>query len=183
MTVDLRTAAWQIPGPQISQPPAPEVFLSPSTSLFQVHATNAARLEQADENIAAKVELLGHDDSKTDVLRLVYYWLDEEKNGRWLMVLDNAYDGRLFSSTSVAHRAEDTCEAASLDSFPPQCLDVWILVTSRDMVAAVNLMVTTRNSYLELFCGSAENQAHLIKSGEVGDLRRDGSASDAVITT
>ena len=217
---------------------------APQTWVFWVHASNAARFEQAYTNIAAKIELPGRDDPKADILRLVYNWLCDERNGRWLIILDNADDDRVFSSTSadsdgVAHRAE-----APLQSFLPQSSNGWILVTSRDLVAAVNLVGTRRNvfqvepmteedalmllktrvpvgeafeddaktlvqtleyiplavthaaaylavraqtitvcTYLQLFRESEENQAHLLSSQEARDMRRDGSVSDAVITT
>ena len=212
--------------------------------MFWVHASNAARFEQAYTNIAAKIELPGRDDPKADILRLVYNWLCDERNGRWLIILDNADDDRVFSSSSadsdgVAHGAK-----APLESFLPQSSNGWILVTSRDLVAAVNLVGTRRNvfqvepmteedalmllktrvpvgeafeddaktlvqtleyiplavthaaaylavraqtitvcTYLQLFRESEENQAHLLSSQEARDMRRDGSVSDAVITT
>lgn len=60
---------------------------APDIWVFWVHASNAARFEQAYRDIAAKVDLPGRDDPKTDILRLVCNWLCDEKNGRWLMNL------------------------------------------------------------------------------------------------
>jgi hypothetical protein len=36
------------------------------------------------------------DDPKADVLRLVRSWLCDKRNGRWLMVVDNADDTSIF---------------------------------------------------------------------------------------
>ncbi|OBT66186.1 hypothetical protein VE03_05134 [Pseudogymnoascus sp. 23342-1-I1] len=222
---------------------------APQTWVFWVHASDAARFKLAYRNIAAKVELPGWDNPKADILHLVKNWLCDERNGRWLIILDNADDDRVFSSTSansggIAHGVEAPCETAPLESFLPQSLNGWILVTSRDLVAAVNLIGTRHNAiqvapmaeedalmlletrisvtkafeddaktlvqtleyiplaithaaaylavraetitvstYLELFRESEENQAHLLSSREARDMRRDGSVSDAVITT
>jgi hypothetical protein len=79
----------------------------------------------------------------------VYNWLCDERNGRWLIILDNADDDRVFStsadSDSIAHGSEAPREAAPLESFLPQSSNGWILVTSRDLVAAVSLVGTRRN--------------------------------------
>ncbi|KAF2677679.1 hypothetical protein K458DRAFT_395748 [Lentithecium fluviatile CBS 122367] len=118
--------------------------------VFWVHASNAARFEQAYRNIAAKVELPSRDDPEANILRLVHNWLCDERNGRWLMVVDNADDHQVFHSPyvelgGVAQGAEPIREAAPLVSFLPQTAHGWILVTSRDLVTAMNLVGTRRN--------------------------------------
>ena len=102
-------------------------------------------------DIATKIELPGRDDPNADILRLVYNWLCDERNGRWLIILDNADDDQVFHSTSadaggVAHGTESLHEAPPLASFVPQSSNGWVLVTSRNLVAAVNL-VGTRNVF------------------------------------
>jgi tetratricopeptide (TPR) repeat protein len=116
--------------------------------VFWVHASNAARFKQAYCEIAAQVELPGRDDPKTDILRAVHSWLCDESNGRWLMVVDNADDDRVFASASAVDDSSSAAQgadpgkeaAAPLASFLPQAASGWILVTSRDLVAAVNLV-------------------------------------------
>jgi len=110
-----------------------------------VHASNAARFKQAYRDIATKVDLPGRDDPKVDILRLVYDWLCDERNGRWLMVVDNADDDRVLSSPgtepgSIAHASEHLGEATSLASFLPQARSGWLLVTSRNLLTALNLV-------------------------------------------
>jgi tetratricopeptide (TPR) repeat protein len=110
-----------------------------------VHASNAARFKQAYRDIATKVDLPGRDDPKVDILRLVYNWLCDERNGRWLMVVDNADDDRVLSSPGtepggVAHASEHLGEATSLASFLPQARSGWLLVTSRNLLTALNLV-------------------------------------------
>ncbi|OCK73870.1 hypothetical protein K432DRAFT_220962, partial [Lepidopterella palustris CBS 459.81] len=109
---------------------------APQTWVFWVHASNATRFKQAYRDIATKVELPGRDDPKADIVQLTYNWLCDERNGRWLMVLDNADDDRVFASPN---------EATPLASFLPQTHNGWILITSRDLVAAINLVGTKHN--------------------------------------
>lgn len=66
-------------------------------------------------------------------------WLCDERNGRWLLIVDNADDDGVFTSTSVsangdldsvAHGSNPAQEAAApLASFLPQAANGWVLVT------------------------------------------------------
>ena len=118
--------------------------------MFWIHASNTARFKQAYRDIAIKARLPGHDDLKADILRLVYHWLCDERNGQWLIVLDNADDDRVLLSPSadldgVAQGNKLSSEARPLKSFLPQSPNGWILITSRNLVAAVNLVGIKHN--------------------------------------
>ncbi|KAM0267022.1 hypothetical protein ACHAQH_010124, partial [Verticillium albo-atrum] len=71
---------------------------SPDTSIFWVHAGTAQRFEDAYRTIEERRGLPGCRDPEMDVLRLVHGGLYERRIGRWLMVLDNADDVRVFST-------------------------------------------------------------------------------------
>ena len=58
--------------------------------------SNAARFEQGYREIAGKVKLPRRDDPRANVLQLVSEWLSDERNGPWLMILDNANDDDIF---------------------------------------------------------------------------------------
>src|SRR4051794_36389173 len=76
------------------------------TSVFWIHASNAARFEQGYREIANEVELPARDDPRSDILRLVSEWLSDEQNGRWLIILDNADDDNvLFGLNEVAEQS------------------------------------------------------------------------------
>ena len=99
-------------------------------------------------NIASLLELPGRDDPKVDILHLVRQWLCDERNGRWLLILDNADDYSALSSTNEeADSLGYGVDAAvpPLDTFIPQSANGWILVTSRDRLAAQNLVFETAN--------------------------------------
>ena len=73
--------------------------------MFWLHASNAARLEQGYQQIAAVAEIPGRDDPKTNTLQLVYQRLCDPRNDRWLMVLDNA-DVDVSSSVGMSPMSE-----------------------------------------------------------------------------
>jgi tetratricopeptide (TPR) repeat protein len=117
---------------------------APYMWVFWVHASTTARFEQAYGDIADKVGLQGREDPKTNILQLVHNWLRDEMNGRWLMIVDNADDDQVFASphannnSNGAHSAQRA--VVSLAKFLPQASNGWILVTSRDLAAAMNLV-------------------------------------------
>jgi hypothetical protein len=65
--------------------------------VFWAHASNTARLEQSYREIAEHVKVRGRKDPQADVFKLVHDWLRNEKNGPWLLVLDNADDAAVLS--------------------------------------------------------------------------------------
>ncbi|KAH9859264.1 hypothetical protein J1614_012212 [Plenodomus biglobosus] len=70
---------------------------SPETWVFWAHASNTARLKQSFREIADQVKVRGRKDAQADVFMLVHDWLRDEKNGRWLLVLDNADHATVLS--------------------------------------------------------------------------------------
>jgi hypothetical protein len=65
--------------------------------VFWAHASNPARLEQSFREIADHVKIRGRKNAQADVFKLVHNWLRNEKNGQWLLVLDNANDAGVLS--------------------------------------------------------------------------------------
>ncbi|KAJ4329639.1 hypothetical protein N0V95_010170, partial [Ascochyta clinopodiicola] len=159
--------------------------------VFWVHASNAARFKQAYEEIAAQVELPGRDDPKTDIFRLVRNWLCDERNGRWLMIVDNADDDRVFASPGATNDSGNAAQglepeaaqeaAAALASFLPQAANGWILVTSRDQVAAMNL-VGEEHNVIEVKPMGERDALTLLKSKMQVDESSDGDARTLIKT-
>ncbi|CAG8221592.1 unnamed protein product [Penicillium salamii] len=104
------------------------------TWVFWIHASNRARLEQSYQQIAEVAEIPGRNDPKTNILQIVYQWLCDPGNGRWLMVLDNAdNDGIFFNGNESDKRGP-------LGNFLPQASHGSMLITSRNGRAARNLV-------------------------------------------
>jgi tetratricopeptide (TPR) repeat protein len=97
--------------------------------------------------MADRLELPGRDDPKVNVLRLVYNWLSNEANGQWLIILDNVDDGSVFFGENDAVRGVSSHDQAAdlqppLETFLPQSPNGSILITSRNSIAATNLVDT-----------------------------------------
>ncbi|OBT60411.1 hypothetical protein VE03_10205 [Pseudogymnoascus sp. 23342-1-I1] len=119
----------------------------PQISVFWIHASTKTRFEQAYQEIAERLELPGRSDPKANVLRLVYNWLSDEANGQWHMVLDNVDDGRVFFGSNdvvrgVSPHDQATDSQPPLETFLPQSRNGLILITSRNLTAASNLVDT-----------------------------------------
>ncbi|KAF2679087.1 hypothetical protein K458DRAFT_375514 [Lentithecium fluviatile CBS 122367] len=119
----------------------------PHTTVAWIHASNRTRFEQGYREVADSIPLPGREDPKVDVLQLVCAWLSERKHGRWLMILDNADDDAVFfgrdeDTAGTAQMGDITSRRRSLESFLPQTPNGTILITSRNKVAAANLLGT-----------------------------------------
>ena len=215
---------------------------NPHTFVFWVHASTRARFEEAYRDIADRLQLPGRSDPKANVLRLVRNWLQDEANGTWLLILDNADDVNVFYHKQAHASDRSGSPLTSLAEYVPQCRNGSILITSRNKDAAARLAggytrvkgvpalgedqalhllrnklhdasgsegavelllmldylplaITqaaayinqraprvTIQDYLNEFRRSIKNGESLLNQG-AGDLRRDRSASNSVVTT
>lgn len=102
----------------------------PNASVFWVHVGTVSRFRQAYEAIATELGL-GRDDPKANVLQLVVGWLNNEDNGNWLMILDNADDQAVLESSSQV--TEGTSEQLTpLIRYLPQSQKGSTIITTRD---------------------------------------------------
>lgn len=116
---------------------------STSTWVFWVHASSTARFVEGYSKIAERVKPLGWDKPDADTLLLVYNWLSDETNGRWLMIIDNADDMEVFTSTTTRGRGTEddlTSKATTvLLDMIPQSSNGSIIITSRSRDVAFRL--------------------------------------------
>ncbi|KAF1966374.1 hypothetical protein BU23DRAFT_486895, partial [Bimuria novae-zelandiae CBS 107.79] len=85
-------------------------------------------------------ELPGRSDPKVNVLRLVSDWLQDETNGRWVMVVDNVDDAETFFPSRKRQRDEaDASVQTPLAMYLPQSRNGAVLITSRNKDAAARL--------------------------------------------
>ncbi|KAI9728804.1 MAG: hypothetical protein M1834_007190 [Cirrosporium novae-zelandiae] len=72
-------------------------------SVFWIHASSVARIEQVYFDIAAKNDIPGYQDPKSDKLQIVKDWFQGEHSGKWLLIIDNADDyDTLYKAQSPA---------------------------------------------------------------------------------
>ncbi|KAI7300558.1 hypothetical protein KC326_g9320, partial [Hortaea werneckii] len=108
---------------------------SPEVWTFWVHASSAARFDADIRKLACDAEIPGWDDPKADAFGLVYSWLRNERNGKWILVLDNVDDaGFLFEK-----RDENDKNARYRMAYLPPCAHGSTLITSRSRAATARL--------------------------------------------
>lgn len=98
---------------------------------------------QSFRQMATSLALPGHDSPKADIFELVKQWLDNERNGQWLLIFDNAdYEEVFFES--LQDGADPNIPAVnksrSLHSYIPQKTHGRILITSRNRETARSLV-------------------------------------------
>ncbi|KAL9002859.1 MAG: hypothetical protein Q9188_004243 [Gyalolechia gomerana] len=115
----------------------------PSIWIFWIYGGSAARFEEGYRMIADCVKIPRRDEPGADAVRLVSIWLNDEFNGRWIMILDNVDDpavlARPYQRRLTTDAGNPTLEAAPLSSLIPQTQNGSILITSRNRDAAYRL--------------------------------------------
>jgi len=115
---------------------------SPETWVFWIQASNAARFEQSFREIADHVKIPSRKDPKANIFKIVYDWLRDEKNGKWLLILDNADDTRWLLEAHVTTGAVPVSgfQERPLWEYLPQIQHGSVLVMTRSRAAAVQLV-------------------------------------------
>lgn len=109
----------------------------PDIVLLWVDASSEAGFELAYRKTAATLQIPGYDDPKADIFTVVFTWLEHSRNGRWLIVLDDA-DGAKIISEQPPARAKDNGTPKRkrlLTDFVPQVTHGMVLVTTKDQSA------------------------------------------------
>ena len=70
-------------------------------SVFWIPAGDVESLHQAFTNIAQRLNILGRNDDKVDIKKLVQLYLSNESAGQWLLIFDNADEAPLKASGSL----------------------------------------------------------------------------------
>ncbi|CAI9636435.1 unnamed protein product [Alternaria burnsii] len=147
---------------------------SPDTWVFWAHASNTARLEQSFREIAELVKVRGRKDPQADVFKLVHDWLRDAKNGRWLLVLDNADDAAVLSPT----------DGGSLRQHLSRCIPSSrhgsVLVTSRTKRAARQVVEDSDIIPIEPMHDAA---AHALLRKKLRDADKDDNSITTLATT
>lgn len=108
----------------------------PDTWVFWVFAGSPVRFEQDFRKIAEDVQIPGRENPQADILTLVHNWLRDARNGKWLIIIDNADDDQIFLKSEAAstESQEPSGRAKSsqpLSRFLPQTDNGRILMTTR----------------------------------------------------
>jgi tetratricopeptide (TPR) repeat protein len=113
-----------------------------------IYASSAARLEQSVRANLDDLKVRGRADQAAEAFRLLRSWLQDSKNGRWLVILDNVDTAQfLLEPPSSCKKGICTTHQAPsreriLDYFPASCHGS-ILITSRTTDAALKVVERT----------------------------------------
>jgi tetratricopeptide (TPR) repeat protein len=113
-----------------------------------VHASNEARFEQSFRDIADQLKIPGRQDPKANIFRLVENWLRDEKNGKWICILDNADDDKFLCSLPAAKKGALTKELSNASTKPlleyvPRSRNGFTIITSRSREVALKMVKHT----------------------------------------
>ncbi len=111
------------------------VTRQPDVWVFWVHAGTQARVEQGFRMIADAVKLPGRKQPQADIRELVYGWLSNERNGKWIVVLDSADDRDVFYHPT----SDDKPDRQPFANYLPQSQHGSMLITTRDRDLAFRL--------------------------------------------
>ena len=115
---------------------------SPSTWVFWVHASNAARFDQGYRDIADAVKIAGRKDPKADIYKMVHDWL-RGCEGKWLMILDNVDDASFLINARAVIQSQSSDSGRRtlppLRDYLPQSQNGSILITTRSRESALKL--------------------------------------------
>ncbi|KAL2271500.1 hypothetical protein VTJ83DRAFT_871 [Remersonia thermophila] len=106
--------------------------------IFWIHAATRRRVEQGFRTIADILRLPGREDPKANIPRLVHAWLSDERNEKWIIILDSADDYDVFC-------AKQSDDDEPLASYLPQSHNGSILITTRSMELARQLTGSQKN--------------------------------------
>ncbi|MCJ1377282.1 hypothetical protein MMC17_000374 [Xylographa soralifera] len=134
----------------------------PSAQIFWVYGADPLHFEQGYQEIARKARIPGWDDQKTDKLKLVQEWLQEENVTDWLMVKDNADDASMFYGTRPSESYRIQNNSKSFARFLPQCPHGRVLITTRDRRLGERL--SYRQGIIQITPLSAEDSKDLLRS-------------------
>ncbi|KAJ5288687.1 hypothetical protein N7478_001717 [Penicillium angulare] len=113
---------------------------SPTTWVFWVHASNAARFEQSFWRIANRTKIPGRQDPASNIFEIVCGWLQDLKE-RWVMIIDNADDDEFLREWMSKPSTEEDgiIPRPPLLTFIPRCANGSIIWTTRSKRVATNI--------------------------------------------
>jgi hypothetical protein len=150
--------------------------------VFWVHASNAARFEQSFRDISNCVKISGRQNPGANIFQLVYDWLLDGRNGKWVLILDNVDDAGFLVAANGTGRVDPAKSLGDKQSRPiisylPQSPNGSILITTRSQNAALKLVEQrdiikiepmSKGDALALF--ERKLEGHVGASGDVAEL-------------
>ncbi|KAK4243178.1 kinesin light chain, partial [Corynascus novoguineensis] len=152
----------------------------PDTWVFWVHAGTQARVEEGFRIIADAVKLAGRNQPKANIPQLVHSWLSNERNGRWIMIVDSADDRDVFygPASGDGPTSGDARNGRPFVTYLPQSRNGSIIITTRDKSLAFRL--TGRHQNLIEVGPMAQTDALALLEKKLGSLPDTDTAAGLV---
>ncbi|KAI9761267.1 MAG: hypothetical protein M1840_001991, partial [Geoglossum simile] len=152
---------------------------NPKAHVFWVYAASAVRFYQSYEDVARKLKLPRVDDPDVDARELVSDWFNNDDNGHWLIILDNADDSDLFfpSTDFDTPFTQINVTKRPLVDYLPRRLDSQhsLIVTTRSRTLGEDL--TNGEPCIEIL-PFAPKEAIILLQSRVGRMADDQDESD-----
>ncbi|GAP84978.2 putative kinesin light chain [Rosellinia necatrix] len=108
--------------------------------VFWVHAATRARIDEGFKAIADAAKIRGRDQPNVNIVQLVCQWLQDERHGKWLLILDSADDANVFYGKKDKERqTADTGDKRALWTYLPQSPNGSFIITTRDKELACKI--------------------------------------------
>lgn len=105
--------------------------MNPDMWVFWVYASTRQRFKEGYREIAHIARLPGRDSPNVNILQTVYRWL-RDTSARWLLVVDNADDGKIFFDADSGNVTSEKGEGEKqLASYIPRTTNRGVLITTR----------------------------------------------------
>ncbi|KAJ5716945.1 hypothetical protein N7488_002591 [Penicillium malachiteum] len=115
--------------------------LSPTTWVFWVHASSAARFEQGFRDMADYVKIPGRQNPNVNIFPLVQQWLRDETKGNWVLILDNVDDDWFISEhRPTRQQGQANHPTQPLFEYIPRSPNGCVIVTSRASEVAMKIV-------------------------------------------
>lgn len=117
---------------------------SPETWVFWIHASNAARCEKSLRDLAERAKIPGRQDRNVNIFQLVGNWLQDERIGKWILILDNIDDDELLRKPWATGTESQINILSNASAQPPlrylfESSNGSIIVTSRNKGVALDI--------------------------------------------
>jgi hypothetical protein len=109
--------------------------------VFWIHCGNPTLFDKDCRRLAKEAEIPGFDetDSTQDVKQLLKLWLEGDRSGNWVLVLDNADNRSDFFQSTEGTDVSSSDRSANLARYVPRASKGTVIITTRDFSVARQL--------------------------------------------
>ncbi len=138
----------------------------PNHSVFWIHAASADRMRQDFIAVTDRLSLRGYNKPGVNRFEVLRKWLQDSKNGSWLIILDNLDDLKTLSDSGEPSCSCHPAEYSFLDHYLPQVPHGSVLATTRTKQVGKRL-VRRPSQLIEMGLMSKNEAIGLLRENEL----------------